>query len=256
MHQTNCTNCGTELTGPFCSQCGQKETHRYTAGHVLHELVHVFTHADKGIFSFAWNIIHKPGTIALDMVEGRRKRYFNLFQYLLLVVGFVTFIMVKADFMSAVMKNINTANSTKMSSNLAAVQMEAGQLLQKYMNIFQMLLIPVYAFFSWLIIGRKKYNYAEYIVLHTASSAQTNTIALITTPLLLVSMNATLISFQLFISLGILIFSFALCYRQFFKFSLLKSTLYALLVFVCSYIVQIFITTLFIAVIAIVHLKK
>jgi hypothetical protein len=164
--------------------------------------------------------------------------------------------MVKTDFMSAMMKNINTANSTKMSSNLAAIQQEAGQLLQKYMNIFQMLLIPVYAFFSWLIIGRKKYNYAEYIVLHTAGSAQTNTIALITTPLLLVSMNPTLISLQLVISLGVLIFSFVLCYRQFFKFSLLKSTLYALLIFVCSYIVQIIISTLVIAVIAILFLKK
>lgn len=256
MQPANCLNCGYEHTGSFCSQCGQKETHRYTVGHVLHELVHVFTHADKGIFSFAWNIIRKPGTIALDLVEGRRKRYFNLFQYLLLVVGFVTFIMVKTDFMSAMMKNINTANNTKMSSDLASIQQEAGQLLQKYMNIFQMLLIPVYAFFTWLIIGRKKYNYAEHIVLHTAGSAQTNTIALITTPLLMLSMNPTLLSLQLFISFGIFIFSFALCYRQFFKFSILKSILYALLIFVCSYIVQVIITTLFIAVIAILHLTK
>lgn len=87
MQPTNCLNCGQNLTGPFCSQCGQKETHRYTVGHVLHELLHVFTHADKGIFSFAKNILVKPGTVALDLVEGRRKRYFNLFQYLLLIVG-------------------------------------------------------------------------------------------------------------------------------------------------------------------------
>lgn len=257
MQPTNCLNCGENLTGPFCSQCGQKETHRYTVGHVLHELVHVFTHADKGIFSFAWNIIRKPGTIALELVEGHRKKYFNLFQYLLLVVGFVTFIMVKTDFMSAMMKNINTSNSTKMSGDLAVIQQEAGQLLQKYMNIFQMLLIPVYAFFTWLIIGRKKkYNYAEHIVLLTASSAQTNTFALFTTPLLLFSMSPTLLSLQLFISLGIFIFSFALCYRQFFKLSILKSVLYALLIYVCSYIVQVIITTLFIAVIAILHFTK
>jgi Protein of unknown function (DUF3667) len=256
MQPAICANCNNSLTGPFCSSCGQKETHRYTLGHVLHELVHVFTHADKGIFSFAWNIIRRPGTIALDMVEGRRKRYFNLFQYLLIVVGFVTFIMVKTDFMGAMMKNINTANETKMSSNMAAVQQQTGQLLQKYMNIFQMLLIPVYAFFTWLIIGRKKYNYAENIVLHTAGTAQTNTIALITTPLLLISMDSVFISFQLIISLGIFVISFAMCYRQFYKFSVIKSILYALLIFVCSYIMQILITTLIIAVVAIFYLKK
>lgn len=256
MQSTNCINCGYERIGIFCSQCGQKEEHRYTVGHVLHELVHVFTHADKGIFSFARNIIYKPGTIALDMVEGKRKRYFNLFQYLLLIVGLVTFIMVKMDFMSAMMKNINTANNTQMSSNLAAVQQETGQLLQKYMNIFQMMLIPVYAFFTWLIFGRKKYNYAEHIVLHTAGSAQTNTIALLTTPLFLISMNPALLSLQMFLSFGILIFSFTLCYKQFFKFSLLKSFLYSLLIFVCSYIVQIILTTLLIAIIVFINLKK
>ncbi len=86
-HQPECLNCNTVYVGSYCHQCGQKAVHRYTVGHVLHEIVHVFTHADKGIFSFAWQLITRPGKVALDLVEGRRKRYFNLFQYLLIIVA-------------------------------------------------------------------------------------------------------------------------------------------------------------------------
>ncbi|MBL0358355.1 MAG: hypothetical protein IPP72_16450 [Chitinophagaceae bacterium] len=70
MYQLTCANCGNNYTGHFCNQCGQKQAHRYTVGHVLREIMHGFTHADKGIFSFAWQVLTRPGTIALDMVQG------------------------------------------------------------------------------------------------------------------------------------------------------------------------------------------
>jgi Protein of unknown function (DUF3667) len=246
MHPTNCLNCGQTIAGQFCGQCGQKEVHRYTVGHVLHELVHVFTHADKGIFSFAKNILIKPGTVALDLVEGRRKRYFNLFQYLLLIVGFTTFLVIKANFMGHVIQNVNTANGAELSKKLAAIQSEVGLLMQKYNNILQMLLIPVFAFFSWLLIGRqKKYNFAEVIVLHTASSAQTNTLGILTLVPFLISDNNLLFTVIIFVSFAIMIFSFSLCYRQFYKLSVLKSVLYGILVIVCTYVIQTILTAIF-----------
>jgi hypothetical protein len=256
MHQNNCSNCAQTLNGPFCSQCGQKEAHRYTVKHVLHELVHVFTHADKGIFSFAWNILRKPGTVSLDLVQGKRKRYFNLFQYLLLVVGFVTFIIVKTDFMGEMMKTMNGANETQVSSRVAEVQKEVSQLFQKYNNILQMLLIPAFALFSWLFIGRKQFNYAENIVLQTASSAQTNTIAIFTTPLFYFFRNTAVTGVLIALSFGITLFSFTLAYRQFYKLSFVKSILYALLVFVCGYMIQMLLTFVIIVIVAIVHFAK
>lgn len=252
MQPTNCLNCRASLAGPFCSQCGQKETHRYSLGHVLHELVHVFTHADKGIFSFVKQILIKPGVVALDLVEGRRKRYFNLFQYLILIVGFTTFLYIKADFMRHMMQNMNTANNIQMSKNVAVIQAEIGLMMQKYNNIVQMLLIPAFALFSWLFIGRKrKYNFAESIVLHTASSAQTNTLSILIAVLLIFSKNNLLFSFAIAVSFLIMIFSFSLCYRQFYKLSVFKSILYGVLVMACTYVIQIILTAIVFVVYAI-----
>jgi hypothetical protein len=103
-------------------------------------------------------------------------------------------------------------------------------------------LIPVFAFFSWLYIGRKKYNYAENIVLHTASSAQTNTIAIVTTLLILVSPSKNYFTSITLLSLLIGLWSFALCYRQFYGLSWLKAIGWAILVYTSTYVVQVVLT--------------
>ncbi len=239
MDQLSCKNCGNIYTESFCNQCGQKTTHRYTVPHVFHELVHTFTHADKGIFSFAWNIIRKPGIIALDFVEGRRKRHFNIFQYLLIIVGITTFLITKTHFMESSMQNMNSLTGTKISGRQAEFQAEVVNFLQKYFNILQLSMVPVYAFFSWLFLGRKKYNYAENIVLLTSVTAQTNTIAVFYTLLaFFISTTSAILAYTI-ISLVIVLFGFAISFKQFYKLSVGKAILYAVLIYLCSYIIQI-----------------
>lgn len=237
--QHTCLNCQTQFDGSFCNNCGQKETHRFTVSHVLHELVHVFTHADKGIFSFVWNVIRKPGIIALDLVEGKRKRYFNLFQYLLIIVGVTTFLVTQTHLVEKTIVIMNSINNVKPSTELGKLQASVAYFIQKYNNIFQLILIPLFAFFSWLFIGRSRnYNYAENIVLHAAGSSQSNTLAIFTSLLFLLSNNRSVILFLSMLSLSVMLFSFAISYKQFFKLSWWKSILFALAVFICSYIIQ------------------
>ncbi|WP_410503458.1 DUF3667 domain-containing protein [Hymenobacter sp. AT01-02] len=76
--------------GQYCPQCGQPRPHRLSVRHVLHELLHVFTHADKSIFAYTGHVLLRPGQVVADYLAGRRKRYFNPFQFLLLVVGAAT----------------------------------------------------------------------------------------------------------------------------------------------------------------------
>jgi hypothetical protein len=239
MEQTICLNCQTELDVPFCYRFGQKITHRYTVNHVFHELIHVFTHTDKGIFSFAWNIIRKPGIIALDLVEGKRKRYFNMFQYLIIIIGVVTFLMAKSNMMSAIGENINQLMQVETATKTQEFQQRMMMGIQKNNNIFQMALIPLFVFFSWRFMGkRRKYNYAENIVLHTAASAQSNTVALLTTVLFMLSHNSTFFTLMMLISFGVLLFSFAPGYRQFYKISWLKAIGFTIPISLLSYIVQ------------------
>lgn len=240
-----CVNCNTPYVGTFCHQCGQKMVHRYTVGHVLHELMHVFTHADKGIFSFAWQIITRPGKVALHLVQGKRKRYFNLFQYLLIIVGITTFIMVKTEMMQSMFQNINGISKGHPSARLLEIQQKVGMLIQQYNNIVQMMLIPVFALFSWLFLSRGRYNYAENIVMHTACSAQSNTLSVIPMLWFVFMGGKSFLTFYIILSFALLIGSFAITYRQFFGISWLKAVLFGTLVYICSYIVQVLLITIF-----------
>ena len=238
MQQLTCANCGNTYTGHFCNQCGQKQVHRYTVKHVLHEIMHVFTHADKGIFSFAWQVVTRPGTIALDMVEGRRKRYFNLFQYLVLIVGIGTFVMNKTHLMEQTMQSMNNMTGTKVTGQMAVMQQQMVVALQKYFNLVQFFLIPVYALFSWLFLRRGNYNYAENLLLGSVISAQMSTLSVVNMLLFYFIQSAnTMVWFGL-VALLILIGCFTVTFRQFYKISFIKALLYSLLIYICAYVVQ------------------
>jgi Protein of unknown function (DUF3667) len=243
MEQTTCKNCDNIYTGPFCNNCGQKTPHRFTLSHIFHELVHVFVHADKSFLSLVPKILTRPGMVALDYVEGRRKRYFNLFQYLLIIVGISTFLMSQTHFIENMTKSLNTMTSTSVSARQMSFQEKSSAFMQKYMNIIQMILIPIYAFFGWLFLGRKKYNYAENIVLHTAITSQTSTFAaLMYLPFVFVSSMNVLWFTSVFVIVTIA--CYAIAYRQFYKLALGKSILFAFLIFSVAYFVQILLTVL------------
>jgi hypothetical protein len=250
MEQHTCSNCGTVYTGNFCNQCGQKQVHRYTIAHVLHELVHVFTHADKGIFRFAANIIVRPGLVALDFVEGRRKRHFNLFQYLIIIVGIATLLISKTKFMEDTINSMNEFTGTSASQKQQEFQQGVVLFMKKYFNIVLLATVPAFALFSWLFINRSKYNFAENVVLFGAVSAQTNTVSIVSLLLMaLIPAGKGMLLYTIF-SFAVLLTGFSLGIRQFHKLSWIKSISYGLVIYICAYIVQV----ILVAIITIIYM--
>ena len=142
-----CRNCNNEFEGIYCNVCGQKRAHRLDTKHVIHEILHVFTHTDKGILSFIPIIMFRPGFFALDYVEGRRKRYFNVFQYLVIIVGIITFLMTKTHYMENIAITFDPS-SGKASVIVRSVQEKLVNAIQRYLNLFLFALIPVFTFFN------------------------------------------------------------------------------------------------------------
>ena len=235
-----CKNCGHSFTGSHCNNCGQKIAHRLDTKHIAHEAVHVFTHADKGIFALIPMVLFRPGTLALQYVQGKRKSYFNIFQYLVLVVGISVFIMSKTHFMENIAETINPGIS-KESARVQAVQSKWMSVLQQYMNLFLFALIPVFSFFSWLFFKSKKYNYAENLVLQAATQAQINTYSIfLTLPLVFLTGKAYQ-GLVFFLSIVVMLSCFAAANRQFFKVSMIQAFFKGLLIYICTNIVQVMI---------------
>jgi hypothetical protein len=71
-----CKNCGEKVVGSYCSHCGQKTIEQRISFHYIsHEVLHFFTHFEKGFLFTSWNMLAKPGKVVTDFVKGKRKIY-------------------------------------------------------------------------------------------------------------------------------------------------------------------------------------
>lgn len=162
MQPPNCLNCGSVLESSqrFCPQCGQNaDTHRLNFKHIWHDLIHAFTHADKGIFSLMWQLVYRPGFVAREYVDGKRKKYFNPFTFIILVVGFASVILISSGFSSF-------AGDSRVPPN------PISKFLNKHINLIIFLNIPLLAMFNRILFRRGNTNYSENLVLAAYSSGE------------------------------------------------------------------------------------
>ncbi len=70
----NCKTCNTELSGKYCSDCGQPfELKRIDANYIKHEIEHVL-HFEKGIFYTIKELIIRPGKNVREFFTENRNR--------------------------------------------------------------------------------------------------------------------------------------------------------------------------------------
>ncbi len=76
-----CPNCSAELSGPFCSKCGQRQI---DLDRPLRELgaeaMEAFFSFDTRILRTLWPLISRPGFLTVEFMAGRRKRYVHPFK--------------------------------------------------------------------------------------------------------------------------------------------------------------------------------
>src|SRR5881397_4036103 len=75
---THCENCGAELTGPHCAQCGQAAIdYRRSFRHVIVDVLDSFLNWDSKFFATIGLLIAKPWRLTNEFLAGRRVRYVN-----------------------------------------------------------------------------------------------------------------------------------------------------------------------------------
>lgn len=161
INPTHCLNCSTALvhTAKFCPNCGQKtSTHRLSFHDIWHDLVHAFTHADKGFPFLLLALIKNPGLVIKEYVAGKRVKYFSPSTFLLIIVGLASLAMGISHFMEDVTRSTGAGNNP------------VSQFLNKHVNVVILLNVPLLALFTkWLFKG--VYNFAECLVMAAYTSA-------------------------------------------------------------------------------------
>ncbi|TCD07056.1 DUF3667 domain-containing protein [Pedobacter frigidisoli] len=175
MQVNHCSNCNAlnREEDRYCSKCGQEaHVHRFTLAHIFHEFFHAFTHADKGIFFLLKELLIRPGVVAMEYVNGKRKKYFSPFTFFLILAGL--FVLSNTFF-----RPTDAHQKVEIPANIQSIQdpvkkaesvqmfgraMKAKYFTAKYGNVIAMIAVPFFALFFWLIYFKKQYNYAEHFV--------------------------------------------------------------------------------------------
>jgi uncharacterized OB-fold protein len=154
----HCLNCHAALAPAqrFCSECGQATaTRRLTVHDIGHALVHVFTHADHSVFSLVRDLATRPGKVAREYVEGKRKKYFNPFTFAVVVVGVASLVLAATRFV-----DFNRGVPTNPVTSF----------LQNHINLVILMQLPLLAMFGKLMFRRDKLFFAEHLVLAAYTS--------------------------------------------------------------------------------------
>jgi len=206
-----CKNCGNEAELKFCPNCGQKtSTGRINIKRVLHDFFHVFTHVDSGILFLIKEQFVRPGTVVKEYLEGKRKKYFSPFQYLLLGVAVVTFFTVNLDLGIGMIGNIAVKGE-----NAEIILHNFILFVYKYFNIIILLTVPVMAVYSRLLFRKSGLNYAEHLTLSTLVAGQRQVMFLFAIPFLYFFREDSQVVLRIFITIwsAYLVWT----YVQFFK---------------------------------------
>jgi hypothetical protein len=176
MQPSTCPNCAAPLQSSFayCPQCSQKTfQHRLTLGHLGHDLLHFFTHADKGILVLIRDLAVRPGTVAREYVAGRRTAHYSPLSFFFVVLGvfvltlsfFHTF--ERPDMFASMRENVrhipDAVTRARMLGKLERAA-QANRYMDKYANFVAIVATPLVALIFLACYPRRGYNFTEHLV--------------------------------------------------------------------------------------------
>ncbi len=178
---SHCVTCGEPLSGRYCSQCGERslDGHTYSLRHFAAEALENLAHLDGRILRTFRALLVRPGALAKDFLDGRRKPYLgpvqlfvtaNLIYFLLQPFsGFVPF---------TTTLGVHTTQfwwsglATQMTSDRIAAKHIAFEQYQRDFNetahlqgkTLLIIMVPFFAVIVWALYGRARRFYAEHLV--------------------------------------------------------------------------------------------
>ncbi len=114
----NCLNCGAEVLGRYCQNCGQENLEpKETFWHLVTHFVNDVTHFDGKFFSTLKFLLFRPGFLSKEYVRGRRMSYLHPIRMYVFTsaIFFIIFFSLIGDkgMMGAKTENFSALNSQR-----------------------------------------------------------------------------------------------------------------------------------------------
>ena len=231
----NCKNCDTSFDTNFCPQCGQSaDVKRITMAGFVSEFSEGVFQVNHGLFYTLSELFVRPGYTLREYLRGKRKDHFKPLPYL---ITFSTLYFIASRLFGG---------NTWMNDFIFGFENFDDNSQQTVAPIFfawlsqnfayaSLLLLPIFAFASYLAFRNRGFNYAEHAVINAFITGQQ---ALIYTILIILSAPFDHVFLELLPTLISLLYFFWV-YNQFFQpkatwSNLLRSALTYLIYFLVN----------------------
>lgn len=234
----HCKNCGIELQGKFCSDCGQKHiTERITVRRIFSELFASLTNLEKGFWYTFKMLIINPGAVVREFIQGNTVRYYSPLRYLLLWITISVGLSLFTGLYDQQQATMQEMTGYSQKEEVAAKQREAQQQIQtevrKYLTFIPLLILPFMGLASYWVFRRRGQNYAEHLVLNAFAYGQTTAIGI--PVMLLILVFPALLPYLFFKIILLSVAYYAYLYRSFFRIRIGGAIVKALFTNVLAY---------------------
>lgn len=173
-----CLNCGTLLAGKFCHDCGQKkiEDKERTVRYFVYQFFGAAFFLENNVFKNLWLLLSKPGFLAAEYLDGRRKRYMTPLSLFLLINLVYFFAVHLSDLNLSLREQLFQPQHTGLANAMLERRLAARETtLEEYEKDYDeqstaisktviILHAPVMALLLTLIYLRKRYYFTDHIV--------------------------------------------------------------------------------------------
>ena len=206
MEEKKCLNCGSIVSGKYCSNCGQNiEIERFNLKKiVLTILFYGILNRENGYLNSVIVLFKRPGHVVRRYVNGHRIEMFNYFSFLIIAI-------ILGQLTHNIVEYFNPPAQLDKDETEAFFSFFGNN--RKLIYVF---LLPIKAAVTFLIFKKSKNNYAEHFVLNAYKFSGQLMIGLVFIIINAVIVNATILNVVGDISLSLkIIFSLWFNYQFF-----------------------------------------
>jgi len=159
----NCLNCGTELKGKYCFNCGQEKiSKRMSIKSLTHDFIHSSFHWESSFIHTLKELLFSPGKFIREYIAGKRKSYAKPVTFFILMVSIyvIIFHLLSEDYFKYLNEAITGNKSDKvLIKNITSSGLQ--HMISNKMNYVMFILPPAFAFFFRLLFRKTNTNFAE-----------------------------------------------------------------------------------------------
>ncbi|MEM7371475.1 MAG: DUF3667 domain-containing protein [Bacteroidota bacterium] len=172
-----CLNCGEIVPDTYCSACGQvHEPLDFAVKSLLRRWLKNKRHHFNVFLFTTRHLLTDPGNVLRDYWSGKKKTYYNPFNYFVLLGSIMAFLMLKLgnydpEIAAANMGSMYEQMGIEMNEGGAEGGMMAMKWIQGHFNFVLMLTVPFYAMALRFLFRKRGYKLGEMLILVLYSTA-------------------------------------------------------------------------------------